>query len=54
MESTYKIVMCSMGGTRKDMFTGLAYGEAESICEDYGWTACPDGGYVWDLEIEEE
>jgi len=51
---TYKIVMCSIGGTRKDMYTGLTEKEAEEICEGYGWEACLDGGYVWDLEIEEE
>ena len=50
----YKIVMTSWGGTRVDMFNGLTYDNAVEICEDYGWTACPDGGYVWDLEIEEE
>lgn len=50
----YKIVMTSMGSTRVDMFTGLTYDNAVEICENYGWVACPDGGYVWDLEIEEE
>lgn len=50
----YKIVMTSWGGTRKDMFTGLSYEEALEICEGYGWVASPDGGYEWDLEIEEE
>ena len=49
----YKIVMTSMGGTRVDMFTDLTYDNAVAICEDYGWVACPDDGYVWDLEIEE-
>ena len=51
---TFKVVMCSMGGTKKDMYTGKTYKEALEICEFYGWEACPDGGYVWDLEIEEE
>lgn len=51
---TYKIVMTSWGGTRLDMYTGLTEKNAVAICEDYGWTVCPDGGYVWDLEIEEE
>lgn len=50
----FKIIMKSMGGTRRDMFTGLDYKTAKSICEDYGWEVAPDGGYVWDLEIEEE
>ena len=49
----YKIVMVSMGGTRRDMFTDLSYENALELCESYGWMACPDGGYVWDLEIEE-
>jgi len=50
----YKIVMVSMGGTKKDMYTGLTYEKAEEICEDYGWEVAPDCGYVWDLEIERE
>ena len=49
----FKIVMSSWGGTRRDMFTDLTYEEAYAICESYGWQASPDGGYVWDLEIEE-
>ena len=49
----FKIVMTSWGGTRCDMFTDLSYEEAYGICESYGWQASPDGGYVWDLEIEE-
>lgn len=51
---TYKIIMVSMGGTERDMYTGLAEKEAVEICENLGWIACPDGGYEWDLEIEEE
>lgn len=51
---TYKIVMTSWGGTRRDMYTGLTEKEATEICESYGWTVAPDGGYEWDLEIEEE
>lgn len=50
----YKIVMKSWGGTRRDYMTGLSYEEAREICESYGWEVSPDGGYVWDLEIEEE
>ena len=50
----YKIVMTSWGGTRCDMFTDLSYEEAYELCESYGWQASPNGGYVWDLEIEEE
>ena len=51
---TYKIVMRSWGGTRRDMYTGLTEKEAFDICESYNWVASPDGGYIWDLEIEEE
>ena len=54
MNMTYRIVMTSWGGTRKEMFSGLTYKEALEICEGYNWTVCPDGGYEWDLEIEEE
>lgn len=53
-QTMYKVVMVSMGGTRQDMFTGLTYENAQKICEDYGWEVAPDGGYVWDLEIEED
>ena len=49
----YKVVMVSWGGVRKDMFSDLSYANALEICEDYGWQVAPDGGYVWDLEIEE-
>ena len=49
----YKIVMVSWGGIRHDMFTDLTYQNAFELCEDYNWVACPDGGYEWDLEIEE-
>lgn len=49
----YKIVMKSWGGVQRDMFVGLSEVEAIEICEDYSWQAAPDGGYVWDLEIEE-
>ena len=50
----YRIVMTSWGGTRHTMYEGLTYREAEEICEGYGWSVAPDGGYEWDLEIEEE
>ena len=49
----YKLVMCSQGGTRKDMYTDLDYDKAVEIAEGFGWIACPDGGYEWDIEIEE-
>lgn len=50
----YKIQMVSLGGTRRDMYTGLTEEEAIEICESFGWEACPDGGYVWDLDIVED
>lgn len=53
MQKTFKVVM--IGGTVKmDMFTGLTHKDAVDICEDYGWTVAPDGGFEWDLDIEEE
>ena len=53
-EKTYRVVMTSWGGTRRTMYDGLSYFEAEEICDGYGWSVAPDGGYIWDLEIEEE
>lgn len=50
----YKIVMTSWGGTRRDMFHRMSYDEALEMCEFYNWVVCPDGGYEWDLEIEED
>lgn len=50
----YKVIMKSWGGTVRDLCTNLSYEEALDICEGYGWQFDPDGGYVWDLEIEEE
>lgn len=49
----YKVIMRSCSVTH-DLCTGLSYDEAVEICEDYGWEYAPDGGFVWDLEIEEE
>ncbi len=50
---SYKIVMVA-GRVKKDMYTGLDQATAEEICEGYDWQVAPDGGFVWDLEIEEE
>lgn len=50
---TYKIVM-EAGTVKKDMYTNLSRKEAVEICENYGWEVAPDGGFVWDLVIEEE
>ena len=51
-----KIVMVSWGGIRKDFMTHLASrAEAAEICESFNWIyESPEGGYAWDLEIEEE
>ena len=51
-EKSYRIVMCSDGGTRKEMYSGLTEEAAYDMCRDYGWQV--DVGYVWRLEIEEE
>lgn len=49
----YKIVLTSWGGTCVDYCTGLTYEEA---CDMYNSMEgiYDDGGYLWDLEIEEE
>ena len=52
MEKTYRIVKVSWGGTKRPVYTGLSYKDANAICEQYGWQL--NEGYVWDLEIEEE
>lgn len=52
---TYKIMMTSWGGTRKEFHTDLSYKEALEICESNDWIwESWEGGYIWDLEIEEE
>ena len=51
-EKTYRIMMCSDGGTRKVMYSGLTEEQAYDMCRDYGWEV--DLGYVWRLEVEEE
>lgn len=53
-DTSYRIMMCSEGGTRRVMYTGLTEEAAYDICRDYGWRAAPDGGFEWRLEIEEE
>lgn len=51
----WKIVMTSWGGTHRDFMTHLASAaEAAEICEGLNWVySDTDGGYLWDLEIEE-
>lgn len=51
----YKVIMRS-GTVKRDLFVQRTHEEAYEICEDYGWEFAPDGegGFVWDLEIEED
>ena len=49
-EQTYRIVMCSDGGSRRVMYTGLTEEQAYDMARDYGWQEDPG----WRLEIEEE
>lgn len=46
-------VMMVAGRVKKVAFTFKTEKEAEECCEFYGWEIAPDGGFVWDLEIEE-
>ncbi len=51
----YKIMMYA-GSVKQKYMSGLTYTEAVEICEDNGWVVRPDGdgGFEWDLEVEEE
>lgn len=49
----YKIMIKSWGGTRETLLESMTYGEALEFCEANDWVMCFDGGYVWDLIIEE-
>lgn len=49
----FRVVMKSWGGTKETLFDGLSEDDAVEICDFYNWEYSPDGGYVWDLEIEE-
>lgn len=53
MEKTYKVVMCAQVLVKDSGIRGT-YERCLEFCEDMGWIACPDGGFEWDLEIEEE
>ena len=50
----YKILLVSWGGTVREYASGLTYNDAFEICEQSNWICCPDGGYEWDMEIEED
>lgn len=48
----YKIM--TQGGTIERCFMELlTYEEALEFCEVNDWVMCMDGGYIWDLVIEE-
>ncbi len=55
MAGKFKVVMRA-GRVKRDMYTDMTYAEAEAVCDDYGWEVAPDGdgGFVWDLEIDED
>lgn len=53
MFEQWKVVMRSMGGTERTYVDRLTYQEALDICIDNDWQLCPDGGYIWDLDIVE-
>lgn len=46
-------VVMKAGSVSSEMYSNLSYEEAVEICEYYEWQVSPDGGFVWDLEIEE-
>lgn len=48
----FRVVM-KAGSVSSEMYSNLFYEEAVEICEYYGWQISPDGGFAWDLEIEE-
>ena len=48
----YRVVMVA-GRVKREMYTFETEEEAIECCESYGWEVAPDGGFVWDLEIEE-
>lgn len=51
----FTIIMSSWGGIRRPLIEGIeTFKEAHDICESMDWIYCPDGGYVWDLEIDED
>ena len=51
----YRVVMVS-GRVDREMYTFETEEEAVGCCESYGWDVAPDGdgGFVWDLEIQED
>lgn len=51
----YRVVATSWGGTRKPFVSGFSdYDKAVDFCDDHDWVVeFGEGGYIWDLEIEE-
>lgn len=50
----YKIMLESWGGTRKVLIEDMSYDDALEFCESYNWEYCMDGGYIWDMIIDEQ
>ena len=48
----FKVIMSSWGGTERILTDNLTYKEAEELCDQYNWQF-DDGGYIWDLYVEE-
>lgn len=49
----YQVIMRSWGGIRRPYIDGFeTFEDATSWCQDHNWEL-NDGGYIWDLEIEE-
>lgn len=50
-----KIMLESWGGTKKEFMSDLTEKEAVEICESLNWEyESEEGGYIWDLIIEED
>lgn len=45
-------VVMKAGSVSSEMYPNLSCEEVVEIREYYGWQISPDGGFVWDLEIE--
>ena len=54
-EPTWKIVMVSEGGTKRDFFSGFASeAEANAAAEHEGWRFVDENRFEWRLEVEED
>ena len=52
MERKYKVIAISWGGVKKTLYDDLTYAQAVRFCDENNWEWSPDGGYVWDLDID--